>query len=90
MKITTTGQLAAYLQDIRQSKGLSQAKVGEKIGVRQGTVSNFEQNPASTKLDTLFKLLSALELEVEIKPRNATAGTKGETPSEAHRWDQEW
>ena len=90
MKITTSGQLAAYLQDIRQSQGLSQAKVGEKIGVRQGTVSNFEQNPASTKLETLFKLLSALELEVEIKPRTVTADAKNEASSDAKQWDQEW
>jgi HTH-type transcriptional regulator / antitoxin HipB len=70
MKVTTTKQLANYLQDTRHNQGISQSKIAEKIGLRQGTVSNFEQNPASTKLDTLFKLLSALELEIEIKPRN--------------------
>lgn len=84
MKVTTAKQLANYLQDIRQSQGLSQSKIGEKIGLRQGTVSNFEQNPESTKLESLFKLLSALELEIEIKPRNSKQSLK--TPS----WDQEW
>ncbi len=84
MKITTATQLANYLQDIRHNQGLSQSKVGDKIGLRQGTVSNFEQNPDSTKLDTLFKLLSALELELEITPRNLEPNTK------ASSWDQEW
>lgn len=84
MKVTTAKQLANYLQDIRHSQGLSQSKIGEKIGLRQGTVSNFEQNPESTKLESLFKLLSALELEIEIKPRNSKQSLK--TPS----WDQEW
>ncbi len=84
MKITTATQLANYLQDIRHNQGLSQSKVGDKIGLRQGTVSNFEKNPDSTKLDTLFKLLSALELELEITPRNPEPNTK------ASSWDQEW
>ncbi len=84
MKVTTAKQLANYLQDIRHSQGLSQSKIGEKIGLRQGTISNFEQNPESTKLDTLFKLLSALELEIEIKPRNAEQSLKTSS------WDQEW
>jgi HTH-type transcriptional regulator/antitoxin HipB len=84
MKVTTTKQLANYLQDTRHNQGLSQSKIAEKIGLRQGTVSNFEQNPASTKLDTLFKLLSALELEIEIKPRKPEQNTK------TSAWDQEW
>lgn len=84
MKVTTAKQLANYLQDIRHSQGLSQSKIGEKIGLRQGTISNFEQNPESTKLDTLFKLLSALELEIEIKPRNSEPSLKTSS------WDQEW
>ena len=70
MKITTATQLANYLQDIRYNQSLSQSKLGDKIGLRQGTISNFEQNPDSTKLDTLFKILSALELELEITPRS--------------------
>jgi HTH-type transcriptional regulator / antitoxin HipB len=84
MKVTTTKQLANYLQDTRHNQGISQSKIAEKIGLRQGTVSNFEQNPASTKLDTLFKLLSALELEIEIKPRNPEQNAK------TSAWDQEW
>ncbi|MEI8633525.1 helix-turn-helix domain-containing protein [Vibrio sp. PP-XX7] len=84
MKVTTAKQLANYLQDIRHNQGLSQSKIGEKIGLRQGTVSNFEQNPESTKLDTLFKLLSALELEIELKPRNPAQNVNTSS------WDQEW
>lgn len=86
MKITTSKQLSAYIQDIRQSQGLSQAKIGEKIGLRQGTVSNFEQNPDSSKLATLFKLLSALELEIELKPRKVT----DENSSHNSLWTEEW
>ncbi|MBP8923100.1 MAG: helix-turn-helix domain-containing protein, partial [Thauera sp.] len=42
------------LKDARLSQKLSQGRVADKVGIRQDTVSSFELNPESTKLDTLF------------------------------------
>ncbi len=55
------------------------------MGIRQDTVSNFELNPNSTKLETFFKLLSALNLEMEIHPKDAKNNL-------AHKseWKEEW
>ncbi|MEQ5274081.1 helix-turn-helix domain-containing protein [Proteus terrae] len=60
-------------------------KVAQKVGIRQDTVSNFELNPNSTKLETFFKLLSALNLEMEIHPKDAKNNL-------AHKseWKEEW
>ncbi|MCV5519821.1 helix-turn-helix domain-containing protein, partial [Escherichia coli] len=55
MKVTSAKQLSAYLKDARLLQKYSQGKVADKVGIRQDTVSNFELNPESTKLDTLFK-----------------------------------
>lgn len=93
MKITTAKQLSNYMQDIRLAQGLSQAKVGEQIGLRQGTVSNFEKNPESTKLETFFKLLSVLELEIELKPRNnfnPRNKTLNNYQDDKGGWEHEW
>ena len=82
--ITTSKQLSNELRNIRRLKKLSQTDVSTKIGIRQDTVSKFEQSPDSTKLETFFKLLSALELEIEIKPRNENS-----TPNKSS-WSEEW
>ncbi|TCJ96214.1 hypothetical protein EV694_1768 [Volucribacter psittacicida] len=37
--------------------------------MKQATVSAFENTPDSTKLETLFKLLAGLELELVVQPR---------------------
>ncbi|QNH67517.1 helix-turn-helix domain-containing protein [Proteus vulgaris] len=58
-------QLSVYLKDVLLTKKLSQGKVAQKVGISQDTVSNFELNPNSTKLETFFKRLSALNLEME-------------------------
>jgi HTH-type transcriptional regulator/antitoxin HipB len=70
MKVTNAKQLSTYLKDARLNEQLSQSKVASKVGIRQDTVSSFELNPDSTKLETLFKILSALNLELDIKIRN--------------------
>ena len=87
MKVTNSTQLSAYLKDIRQTRKLSQGKVACKVGIRQDTVSSFERNADATKLETLFKILSALELELVIQPRNAPPGVAEENGG---GWKEEW
>ena len=84
MKISTTKQLSAYLKDVRLDNELSQTDVAKKIGVRQDTVSNFELRSETTKMDTFFKLLSALELDFEITPRN------NKKSNDESGWKEEW
>ena len=87
MKVTNSTQLSAYLKDIRQTRKLSQEKVACKVGIRQDTVSSFERNADATKLVTLFKILSALELELVIQPRNSPPGVAEENGG---GWKEEW
>ena len=87
MKVTNSTQLSAYLKDIRQTRKLSQEKVACKVDIRQDTVSSFERNADATKLETLFKILSALELELVIQPRNSPPGVAEENGG---GWKEEW
>jgi HTH-type transcriptional regulator/antitoxin HipB len=83
MIIHSTKELAEFAKDYRSRKKLSQLEVGDRVGLRQKTVSAFESKPESTKLETFFKLLSALDLELQINP-------KGTGSQAAQGWDQEW
>ncbi|ART83343.1 transcriptional regulator [Oceanisphaera profunda] len=83
MKVTSAHQLSHVLQDQRKQQGQSQTLVARKVGLRQDTVSKFENTPDGTRLDTLFKLLSALDLELEVKPR-------GSAPNTTEQWQEEW
>ncbi|MBE5201174.1 helix-turn-helix domain-containing protein [Pectobacterium sp. FL60-S17] len=88
MKITNSKQLSSYLKDVRITQKLSQGKVASKVGIRQDTVSSFEQHPDSTKLETFFKILSALNLELTVTPRNVD--TINNEASVASSWKEEW
>lgn len=89
MKVTNSKQLSNYLKDVRITQKLSQGKVANKVGIRQDTVSSFEQHPDSTKLETFFKILSALNLELTVTPRNATAANNKD-PAVTPSWKEEW
>lgn len=89
MKVTNSKQLSSYLKDARIMQKLSQGKVANKVGIRQDTVSSFEQHPDSTKLETFFKILSALNLELTVTPRNATTASN-EDPVITPSWKEEW
>ena len=88
MKITNARQLSTFMKDVRLTQKLSQGKVAGKVGIRQDTVSNFELHPDTTKLETLFKILSALELELTVQPRN-TSGTDSDSDASTG-WKEEW
>lgn len=83
MNITSTKMLAHALRNERRKHQLTQGNVAASIGLKQSTVSEFENYPDGTRLETLFKLLAALDLELQLIPRNSRVSDKG-------AWDQEW
>lgn len=91
MKITNPKALSSYLRNERKVRGLSQAKVADLVGLRQGTVSRFESVPDKMQLDTLFRLLSALELELSVTPKNSEESSEFIAEvSPADKWTAEW
>lgn len=83
MKITTSTALATAIRNQRKSLQLTQAETAERVGIKQSTVSGFEQNPDTSRVETLLRLLSALGLELRVVPR-------GEETGNDSGWTQEW
>lgn len=63
-------QLGAILRRIRKQSGLTQAALGSQIHLRQGTVSRLEAGEPAVQLRTLTSALSALGLELVVRPRS--------------------
>lgn len=57
------------IRQARKDKGLTQKDLAVKSGVWQETISKVETGTASTKVETLFALLAALDLELAVLPR---------------------
>lgn len=49
-KIYSPMQLANAMKLVRQQNGWTQSELAKKIGIKQATISNFENNPDNTSL----------------------------------------
>lgn len=85
MLITSPKQLAIHLRDERKSRNLSQNKVADPVGIKQDTVSKFELNPETTRIQTLFRILSSLNLEMHIVPKSESIDPRSDDESE-EKW----
>ncbi|MCS0084808.1 transcriptional regulator [Vibrio parahaemolyticus] len=85
MLITSPRQLAIHLRDERKHKNLSQAKVADPVGLKQDTVSKFEINPETTRIQTLFRILSSLNLEMHIVQKGESIYSNSDD-----EYDEKW
>jgi HTH-type transcriptional regulator/antitoxin HipB len=72
LRALTPDQLAAVLRGQRLEAGLTQTQAGELVGLLQKTVSVLETAPGGSSIATLFKLLSALNLEMVLQPKRTS------------------
>ena len=83
MFVRSANELALLVISRRKELGLSQSEVADRVGLKQKTISAFENKPESTKLDTLFRILSAVKLDL-----NGIAKEKVNVVEKP--WAEEW
>ncbi len=83
MRITSTNLLSQALRQARLDRGLTQTDVAQLVGMKQSTVSAIENHPDQARLKTLFRILSALELELDLNERS-------NAPRDSAEWSEEW
>jgi len=82
MKITSPDSLATALKQARSRKGLTQQETAQLVGIKQATVSAFENHPEKCRMETLFKLMAALGLELQVSERDQGQNEQA--------WGEEW
>lgn len=67
-------QLGAILRRQRKHSSMTQVDLGEKIHMRQATISKLEDGAPATQLRVLIATLAALDLELVVRPRSKGSG----------------
>ena len=70
----TPSPLGAVLRGQRKKRKLTQADAGANVGLRQNAVSTIEADPGRSSVGRLFKLLSALDLELVVRDKGQRKG----------------
>ncbi len=76
--IRTTEQLGLILQGYRKSRSLTQGEAAKRVGLLPKTISKLELSPDNSSIISLFKLISALDLELVLQPKDTSRSNQGE------------
>jgi HTH-type transcriptional regulator/antitoxin HipB len=76
--ITSIEILGQTLKAARQEKKLTQTELGNIVGLKQKTVSDAENGSPGMRIDTLYLLLSGLNLEIILQSRKKSDTAKGQ------------
>jgi HTH-type transcriptional regulator/antitoxin HipB len=82
--VDTTVQLRAVLKALRKTRGLSQADLGQLLGVNQKRIAKIEASPGVTNWSQLARMISALGGRIAIQD-TATKMTEESATSSAKR-----
>ena len=83
MLIQNPKALALYVRGQRKERKLTQTDVGEVIGILQDTIFDFENRPDSSKVDTMFRIVEAVGLEIHVVPSGAKLDGD-------NKWNEKW
>lgn len=83
MLIRSPKELAILATNQRKELGLTQTEVAGRVGLKQKTISAFENKPEHVTLSTAFLILSALQLDVRVESKNKSSDKNS-------NWIEEW
>jgi HTH-type transcriptional regulator/antitoxin HipB len=86
MLIHSPNDLARQYRDLRKQRRISQSSIAAETALRQDTVSKFELKADNVRLDTLFRLLAALDLELHIESKAQPVNDEKEKSG----WTESW
>ncbi|MES9855689.1 MAG: helix-turn-helix domain-containing protein [Sedimenticola sp.] len=84
MLIVSSDDLGSYCREQRKRGDVTQEELAEAVNMRQGTISSLENNPSSAKVDTLFRVLAELGLEMHLVPKSRSPN------SNSDMWTERW
>jgi HTH-type transcriptional regulator/antitoxin HipB len=70
--ITNARQLGAEVREARKRRGLSQEDLAAQAGVSRAWLTRFETGHPTASIEPLFRVLSALDLSLDLAQRTVT------------------
>ena len=71
-------QLRQLLKSLRKQRGLTQAELGQLIGVSQARIAEIEANPGLVNFDQLLRIAAALDVTLAVQQADSTPAPEPE------------
>ncbi len=69
MTIRNEKQLGALIRSARRKRNWRQVDLARRASMRQQLISDLENGTSSSRLDTILKILAALDLDLDVTDR---------------------
>lgn len=79
-------QLANTMKLVRQKNNWTQSDLAKRIGIKQATISNFENNPDNTTLTTFFRILQSLGMAMALYEKDDVASGSDNNTQQGLDW----
>ncbi|MEO6625522.1 MAG: helix-turn-helix domain-containing protein [Burkholderiaceae bacterium] len=89
-QVQTPSQLSVHIKSLRKARGLTQAVLGQRIGVKQVRIADIEKNPGAVSLDQLLQLLHALDARLLLADTHQYADAAPTPPLTAQSPPADW
>jgi HTH-type transcriptional regulator/antitoxin HipB len=66
--LQSASQLADHLRAFRKARSLTQAQLGQLVGLDQTRIAKIERDPSRVSVATLMRLLAVLKVRVLLQP----------------------
>lgn len=77
--------LGSAIKRQRKFKKLNQSQTGQAFKLEQTTISSVERGAGGTRIETVFRILASLELEMVIRSKNNTSDKSFKNPKSTMR-----
>jgi HTH-type transcriptional regulator/antitoxin HipB len=84
--LQTPAQLATHLRALRHAKHLTQAQLGQLVGLNQSRIAKIERDPSLVSMRQILKLLTVLGVQVVLQPVKAAKASKPHAPRSTTEW----
>lgn len=84
--VDTPQQLRTILRTLRQSRGLTQAQLGQLLGVSQKRIARIEAAPERTAFDQVARMVSAMGGRLVIEDSRASRVSEPGQADDAPGW----
>lgn len=84
--VDTPQQLRTILRTLRQSRGLTQAQLGQLLGVSQKRIARIEAAPERTAFDQVARMVSAMGGRLVIEDSRASRASEPGQADDAPGW----
>ena len=84
--VDTPQQLRTILRSLRQSRGLTQAQLGQRLGVSQKRIARIEAAPEVTAIDQIARMVSVMGGRLVVEEQPSTRAAESEPVGYTPRW----